>query len=293
MKNSQRYYDYKPYYSRIEKTKWIPGVNNFDSVGKYNSRKAKKYANEMRKKGIWNDSDFMYYNMGYDPHFFKTNILSPQPAEIVTQSPEDIAFASAQQAGGHSFFHHLVVQHDYFQDVETSVNLLDINCQFQIYIKDTNCSFIDIDVYLIKAPNLYKNLHRFQTQPAQRFLTTGELFANVNDQLEDLVKVGGINLPDPIVAQQINLDLELPYNNALFNTVSKYEICRKHINVMSSDKTASHKVSLKFKANKTTGSVELGFNDAIFVVGFCYVSTIHQSVRTGFSSQTSLLFTKN
>lgn len=294
MKNSQRYYDYKPYYSRIETTKWVPGVNSLDTVGKRNFRKAKKYANEMRKKGVWNDSDFMYYNMGYDPHFYKSSILSPQPAEIVTQSPDDLAIMNANLAGGHSFFHHLVVQHDYFQNVETSVNLLEINCQFEIYIKDTNCSFIDVDVYLIKAPNLYKNIQRFRTQPGNpRYKTTAEMYVEANRQLEDLVKVGDINLPDNIPVQQINPDLELPYNNATFNSVSKYEICRKHVNSMSSDKTASHKISLKFKANKQTGSVELGFSDAIYVVGFCYVSTIAQEVHTAFSSQTSLLFTKN
>lgn len=293
MKNIQRYYDYKPYSTRVDQIKWVPGVNNFDTVGRINFRKAKKYANQMRKKGVWNDSDFMYYNMGYDPHFYKTSILSPQPIEITTESPENLAIPNANRAGGYSFFHHLVVQHDYFQEVETSVNLLDINCQFQIFIDDTNSSLVDIDLYLIKAPNLYKEAQRSRLQPNQRYLTTQEMFVATNKKLEDMVKVGDISLPDDIAVRVADPDIELPYRNAIFNSISKYEICRKHVNSMTSDKTASHKVSLKFKANKQTGSVELGFSDAVYVVGFCFVSSIREDVRVRFSSQTSMLFTKN
>lgn len=296
MKSNYRFYDYNAFDSRISKRKWIPGVNSLTDVTKSNQRSARKLANKMRKKGVWNDSDYMYYDMGHDPFYYKTKVLTPNPAEFITESPY-LYLQNANRANSPSFFHHVVLQHSYFQEVETSINILELVVQLTVNIEETNSALLNTNLFLCKFPNLYKSAERYDAnvQPGQHPIpyTTEELYTYVNQKLEEMSTIGTINLPDNVVIQHANLDFELPYNSCQFNNASKYEIDRKTIHSLYSNNAASHKIVFKFKATRQTGSIELGFNDAIFVVGFTSASTIRDHLKVSLSTQTTMLFTKN
>lgn len=301
MQNKRRfYYDDYQYYKRA------PGKWNYNWSGKgasmlgvrsHNSYVVSKYRNKMRKKGYWSASDFQYMGTGMHPYDYKTRYLVPEPMEFNTYSPT-INIDTLSSSNNPSFFHHLVLSHQNFNGVDTSINLSELNVDFNIQIVESNTLLLKPNFFLVAAPNPYFKLNRdkniaLQNQPVLMVPKTEyEMWTEANNVLQEVMDVDIRTNPD-LLPRPFDPNSGVPYREIETVRATKYELDRKVVNQLSSSGTGFHTIKFRFKGNKIHGDIVLNPGDAVFVVCWVSIQSLNDKTPFNLSSQTTCMFTKN
>ena len=299
MSNRRRYYNYESYRSRAPgqiKHNFGKGFS-YRTVQSINRKAISKYRNKMRKKGYWDESDFQYMDTGYDPYYYKSRILVPEPMEFNTYSPS-IMVPSLRQFEGAQFFHHLVFSHQNFSGVSTSVNLLELNVDFCLKICESNTILLKPNFFLVAAPNPYYQIERYKNiagAGARAVMvpkTELDMYNEVNRDLSEIMTSDTRVNPD-LAAIGPNNDTNVPYHEIETVRASKYEIDRKCLNQLTSSGTGFHTIKFRFKGSKSKGDVVLNPGDAIFIVCWVSAQSLNDETELHASSQSTCMFTKN
>lgn len=287
---------------------WRRYSNTYSSTARsINERRRLKWLRKQYSKGYKTNMDVHYGNLGItDPYYYRTQVLVPQIIQVEFTTPEiRIPITNNGSIGA---FHCLVIDRKHMFKEPCSINLLEINVEFEIFFRTTLCELIDTEVYLIVAPDPYSNqdnmipvynnqnqiINRRPTTTSEKYQIANQFFNKItlSDQLQN--RFYPQNLGNH-VDQQGNVipNTAHPFVETNHQPIASYTICKKRLGNISSSRIPFKKVNMNFKCSRSKGDITLNESDSVFVVIAGIFSSVATNSYLDLATASVIKFTKN